>query len=313
MTAERTAPVEVRAEGRTLVGEAIRYGTVATDRPERFEAGAFAPLGEVSLNLQHDPAHVLATTADRLTLTDSAVALEVRAELREGAALSLLRRGALRGLSVEFRAISERTEGGVRVIDRAHLSGIGLVDSGSYRGRLEVRQLGLTLTAEIPTGQRLACECVGGAVCKFAEFVGEAVPRMLDRAIDRAVELVAERAGPDLIAAWGRYDRPLASVSRGTLRRNGPNGVAIDLPDDDNGRAVMAAHRSTGIVVRPHLDTERSVAVEDGDTMRYSEAHVRAMIVSATDARQGWPEPDLRPTEAPTERAALPRRRRLWL
>ena len=31
---ERTAPLEVRATGRTLTGEAIRYGQRATDRPE---------------------------------------------------------------------------------------------------------------------------------------------------------------------------------------------------------------------------------------------------------------------------------------
>ena len=98
----------------------------------------------------------------------------------------------------------------MRVIDRAHLEAIGLVDRPSYSGRLEVRQFGLTLSANIPTGTRLACECAGGAyaVCKFAEFIPGAVERMLDRAIDRAVELIAERAGPDLIAAWGRYDRP---------------------------------------------------------------------------------------------------------
>ena len=42
---ERSAPLEIRATGKTLTGEAVRYGQRATDRPERFEAGAFAPLG----------------------------------------------------------------------------------------------------------------------------------------------------------------------------------------------------------------------------------------------------------------------------
>ena len=51
---ERAAPVECRLEGRTLHGVALRYGEQARDRPERFEAGAFAPLGVVTLNLQHD-------------------------------------------------------------------------------------------------------------------------------------------------------------------------------------------------------------------------------------------------------------------
>ena len=176
---ERSAPLEIRAAGRTLTGEAIRYGERATDRPERFQPGAFAPIGDVALNLQHDRGIVLATTADRLTVTDTEAALEVRADLRPGAALSLLERGALRGLSVEFRSLAERTEGGVRVIDRAHLEAIGLVDRPSYSGRLEVRQLGLTLSANIPTGTRLACECAGGAsaVTKFAEFIPGAIER----------------------------------------------------------------------------------------------------------------------------------------
>ena len=330
MTTERSAPLEVRAVGRTLTGEAIRYGAVATDRPERFQPGAFAPIGDVALNLQHDRGIVLATTADRLTVTDTTAALEVRADLRPGAALSLLERGALRGLSVEFRALSERRDGAVRVIDRAHLEAIGLVDTPAYSGRLEVRQgLGLTVTATIPPGADLACECAS-AVCKWARFIPEALEEAFNNAFDRANDLIAQRraeaeaaggdllagletaaAGGDLLAVWGRYDRPLASVSRGTLRRVGKYGLAIDLPDDGSGRAVLAAHRSTGVIVRPHLDTRASEATQDGETMVYSKARVRAFVVSATDAREGWPEPTL----APAERAALyrPRRRRLYL
>ena len=165
---------------------------------------------------------------------------------------------------------------------------------------------------------------------------------MFNNVIDRAADLVAQRrteadavgdvlggqmlpgletaaAGGDTIAAWGRYDRPLASVSRGTLRRSGRYGIDIDLPDDENGRAVLAAHESTGVIVRPHLDMDASEYTQDGDTLTYTRAVARAFIVSATDAREGWPEPTLRaaeaePTEAePTGRSAILRRRRLWL
>ena len=309
---ERSAPLEVRATGRTLSGEAVRYGERATDRAERFEPGAFAPLGPLSLNLQHDPAIVLATTGDGLAVTDTPRALEVRAELREGAALTLLRRGALRGLSVEFRALSERRDGAVRVIERASLEGVGLVDTPSYGGRLEVRRRsGFSLRASIPSGRQLRCECSGDAACRFAIFMGDAVAELMDN--------VFQTVEREVIAAFNSYDRPLASVSRGTLRRAGPTAVAIDLPDDDAGRAVLAAHESAGVIVRPHLDMNASEYEQVGDTLHYSKAVPKAFIVSATDAREGWPPPVVFDTppdvpDLPDVRSALTiPRRRLWL
>lgn len=310
---ERTAPLELRATGRTLTGEAIRYGERATDRPERFAPGAFQPIGDmVRLNLQHDPAIVLAQTGDRLTVTDTPEALQVRATLKPGAALTLLQRGALGGLSVEFRSLAERRDGGERIIERARLEDIGLVDVPSYAGRLELRRSsGFTLSATIPADARLRCECGGDALCKWATFIPEAVEEMFDAAFEGAVADLAQH--PDVIAAFGRYDRPLASVSRGTLRRDGPATVAIDLPDDDNGRAVLAAHESTGVVVRPHLDMAESEYEQVGDTLHYTRATARAFIVSATDAREGWPEPDLQRPPIAERSALVTPRRRLWL
>ena len=207
---ERSAPLEVRASGRTLTGEAVRYGQRATDRPERFEAGAFTPLGAVNLNLQHDPAIVLASTGDRLQVTDTDRALEVRAELRPGAALTLLERGSLRGLSVEFRALAERQQDGVRVIERARLEGIGLVDTPSYAGRLELRALsGRTLAAAIPTGVDLACDCAGDPQERFARLMSEGVAGVIDAAMAEVEK--------GILAAWQSYENPLASTAKGTL------------------------------------------------------------------------------------------------
>ena len=80
MTAERRAGGELRVAGRTLSGVAMRYGDVSPDFRERFEPGAFGAVGSVDLNLQHDPAVVVARGA---TLTDSPEALSVRATLPE--------------------------------------------------------------------------------------------------------------------------------------------------------------------------------------------------------------------------------------
>ena len=190
---ERSAPLEFRASGRTIVGDAVRYGVQATDRPERFEAGAFQPLDRHRLNLQHDRGIVLASTGDRLTLTDTPQALEVRAELRDGAALSLLRRGGLSGLSVEFRALQERRDNGVRVIERAKLEDIGLVDTPSYSGRLEVRRRsGFSLRATIPAGKKLRCECGGTAACRFAVFMGDAVEELMNTAFAGAATQIVD-------------------------------------------------------------------------------------------------------------------------
>ena len=99
-------------------------------------------------------------------------------------------------------------------------------------------------------------------------------------------------------------------MSRGTLRRSGRYGIDIDLPDDENGRAVLAAHESTGVIVRPHLDMTESEYVQDGDTLTYTRAVARAFVVSATDAREGWPEPTLRAHRgrAPSPRPSPPAR-----
>ena len=314
MTGEHSTPLEVRVSGRTLTGAAMVYGRRAADRAEMFEPGSLVPVEPVTLNLQHDPERRIASTADgSLRLSDSAEALSISADLRDGSAeLELVRRGALRGLSVEFHPIRERRDGGLRVLSRAALPAIGLVDRGSYRTSVELRHaavalnvesrvgMGRTIAAEIPADADLACECSGPG-CRFARMVSEGLQQAFDEAFD---EFTSE-----VIATWANYSQPLASVSKGTLRRDGATGVVVDLPDDDYGRAVVAANESTGVVVRPYLDPVDSVAARDGETMVYSRPVIRAFVVSATDKREGWPEPRIVPT--PVEGRA--RRFRSWL
>lgn len=135
---------EIRAiEGRTIYGAAMPYGEVARIGPyeEVFESRAFGDISglDLLLNFQHTRGRLLARTdGGGLTLTDTDKALEIRAELpptQEGNdALELATRRILRGFSVEFTPITERMEGRRRILSRARLDAIGLVDTPAYTG-----------------------------------------------------------------------------------------------------------------------------------------------------------------------------------
>ena len=133
----RFAPVAL--EGRVLSGTIMQYGEIATGapRPERFLPGAFE-FDDVLLNVQHDRKRPLARTPGTLVLTDTAEALTLTATLPETRecddTLELVRKRVLTGLSVEFRAVRERLEGRVRVIEKAILSAVGVVDTAAYAG-----------------------------------------------------------------------------------------------------------------------------------------------------------------------------------
>ena len=295
----------------------MRYGDVSPDFRERFEPGAFGDVRAVDLNLQHDAALVVARGA---TLTDGPRELSVRADLPEGsAALALVRRRALSGFSVEFRAKRERRDAaGVRIVDRADLTGLALVDRGAYPGAVaEVRRRrGRTVRQRIPSGTPVACEC-SGAGCKLTEFMQEAMSEMLDRAFSDATA--------DILAVRGSYGAPLASKTAGSIRARmvGKDGeVEVDLPDGPDGDAVLRDIENTGaVVVRPYLDRDLSEsaletrAAPEGVVV-YRKMVLRSLVVGATDARGGWPAPELFPTPGEfmeREERAAPRRRRIWL
>ena len=318
MTAERRAGGEVRVAGRTLSGVAMPYGTISPDFRERFEPGAFGPVAAIDCNLQHDANTVLVRGA---SLTDSPEALRVSATLPEGAAaLALVRRRALNGFSVEFRARREhRDAAGVRVVEAADLTGLALVDRPAYPASgAEVRaRSGRTFRQRIPSGQNLGCAC-SGAACKFAKFTGEAINEAFSEAWDEAAEILAVRGG---------YGSPLASKSRGTLRAamSGDDAVVeIDLPTGDAGAAVLADIENAGaaVLARPYLDADASEgAIEsrraeaDGDVMAYTRIRVRSIVVGATDQVEGWPAPEVVPTpdEFMPAARATPAWRRWWL
>ena len=150
--------VELRAdaEGRVLRGVAVVYGDVAAlpFGRERIVAGAFAGgMSDVILNASHDRSTPLARTAGAgLDLADSAERLAFTATLPETRAaddvLALVRTGVMRGASVEMRVTGERFESGVRVIERASLSAIGVVDTPAYpASEVEARMAALAKPA----------------------------------------------------------------------------------------------------------------------------------------------------------------------
>ncbi len=317
---ERRHGGEIRAEGRRLSGTVLRFGDVSPSHRERFEPGAFRMAEAVHLDLFHDPERAVAwqpgggleIRQDRDAVTMTAELPPIPAATR---ALALVKSGDATGLSVEFRAVKERRDAGLRVIEAATLSGIGIVRAPSYQAsRVEARaRSGRTIKARVPVDTDLECRC-SGVTCRLARFMAEGLQDAFDRAF-----VQFER---EVIAGFGSYDAPLASVSNGTLRGrvldNGDGEIEIDVPADRVGQATIAAHDAAGVIVRPHIDAAEAESVIEGETRVYRTAPIRAFLVSATDARQGWPEPEIIATPDLDElaRADAPRqarRRRSWL
>ena len=125
-------------EGRTLSGLALPFEVetrVGTMR-ERFARGSVQSSGEAILNVQHDRGRAIAREPETLTfeVTDSGLLMRavLPATREANDTLSLVRAKVLRGLSVEFLSNREKMVGGVRVIDRATVYGVGVVDRAQY-------------------------------------------------------------------------------------------------------------------------------------------------------------------------------------
>ena len=124
-----------------LVGRILRYGERANDRPELFEAGALTwPADGVVLNRQHARGAPIMRVIPELragelvidqALPDTQAGRDAAAEIRSG---------LFRGLSVSFQAKRQAFAGGVRRIQSAAMTAVGLVDSPSYDAPVEVRQ-----------------------------------------------------------------------------------------------------------------------------------------------------------------------------
>ena len=216
---------ELRSEGRILSGTAIAYGDTAIlpFGRERFQAGAFPGVekSDILLNSGHDRARPLARSlGGGLVITDSAKALSIRADLpptREADdTITLVTAGILRGLSLEFIARSERREGNVRVVERAELRGLGVVDRPAYGGsvvsaREEVRQRGRGLAGGFDYNTPTVLRNRGR---RRKQTVRPGAFRYAIQDETREINLLLGR----------NYDQPLASKQAGTL-------ILVDNPE----------------------------------------------------------------------------------
>ena len=242
----RYSPVEV--EGRTLRGVGITYGEIARMPfgKERFLPGAFGDVSglDVRLNVQHVRDRLIARTPATLQLTDGPDALRVFATLPETResddALTNVRAGVLRGLSLEFRAGDAPFIDGVRTVRRAGLLAFGLVDTPAYHGStvearaFEIRQDGDGLEGafyyDVDTVISDRAQD-GGAVetrqrSTRKQRVAPGAFQFSLGAPDREIQLLAGR---------GSGDNVLASKLTGSLILNGHAGGAA-LPRRETAR-----------------------------------------------------------------------------
>ena len=124
-----------------LVGTLLTYGERASDRDLIFDADSLTwPDGGIVINRQHTRGAPIVRVVPELrgdkliidtALPDTQAGRDAAVEVRSG---------LMRGLSVEFQAITARMVSGVRRISKAALVAGGLVDDAAYSGStVEVR------------------------------------------------------------------------------------------------------------------------------------------------------------------------------
>ena len=152
--------VEFRqSEQGVITGTVMKYGDVAhigRTYHERFMPGSLE-YDDVIVNLLHDRRQPVARTGAGLELQETSQTLEARMVMPDTEfgrrAQELITAKIVRGLSAEFIPKVESYEAGVRVIKRAELVGIGLVDRPAYpNSTLDMRSAVFSATVQLRQG-----------------------------------------------------------------------------------------------------------------------------------------------------------------
>lgn len=207
--------VEFRADGdiNSVAGTVVSYADEArlgAGFYERFTPGSIRH-SDVILNIMHDPAKPVARTGHGLTIDDNANALTIRSVIPDTVygreARELIKAGILRGFSMEFRAETETFEGNTRIIKKAELSGVGLVDRPAYK------QSTFERSAILPAN----LECRQNGISGDMTFGETAVTSQVHSRAIRIEPGALEQADDVFLLPGYDYNRSLASVAAGTL------------------------------------------------------------------------------------------------
>ena len=316
---ERTfRQVEFRAEGRRLSGTVLAYGDTSPSHRERFEPGSIRMANAIPLNLRHDTERAVAWyPGGGLRLDDGSDALRMTAELpplpAADRALDEVRAGKLAGLSVEFISNRETRQDGLRIIQDAFLSGIGLVDAPSYQASIveaRARKGKPWGRATIPVNRIADCECVG-PYCRKIRIEPGAFERVLARAAANEIDIPAHtgRFRPEnMLASTGAGTLTLAAMASGLLMT-----LLGEAALTQAGEAVAASMEASPPIVRPLIDQDESEYTDeeiDGEMVRvYQDAALQSILVKWSQAL-GWETIEL--VDAP-EPSTPPRRIPRWL
>ena len=265
---EHRQGIELRADGRTLVGAAVRYGDVSPSHRERFEPGSLTVSPDLAPCLGHRTGRVLAYGQD-VTVEDRADALIVSAHLPRTAtadlALAGVQSGRYRGWSVEFQARREtRDAEGIRVVQAADLPGLALVDHPSYPGSGVEARARRSWSSYVARERIYGCKCAGQLGRKSAgeiSFGPDSFEKVLREVAtgDRLVTAIG-RGASDVIATTARGGGLKLTNTKAGL------GIGVTALDTEAGRRFdELARAGVPVFARPIIDADSSTFTFEGD------------------------------------------------